>query len=635
MSQRAKKGRDFLDPELGYTWDAPPPPTPLQHPPYWEWDELDPVGDMTRELVELEWPVAELRRHTRALDIQPKGRSRQDLAEQLAENFLDADRLARAIAKLSDEDRSSYASLLLEANLQSLYVLPQPRGLSRRTLAPESGLVERLMARGLVLTEEQGIFLPYGLRRRLPPLFAPFSQVDEAENYTPAADPRELLSQIQQLLGLLQSETAKLRDVLRWEAPPYPYAAPVTCWPPDPEDARKLIDYPQHQMKMGLRPRQPALNDESLDTWARAIGDTEERAEFLYHLMVNIGLIWSGSPVTVDHDLTQAWMSLPPGRQMGVIYGLWRNIPSWATWWSLWRRGDVKARWMYYGYWSLMSLDDALRRTTHTLRWTLLEILSFLPHDQWIALADIAAWLEDLFPTLESHRYLAGLDLQRKEGRWPGFLRAALEALLSGPLHAMGLVDIAPSLDEVASIRLRGLQRLHWGRAGAMELEVEGKLREDAVRFDAKEHVLEIATPVPPDIMNCVVTWAEPSGLSRNLIRYRLDVERLHRAFEAGEDPDTLSRRWEVCTGFEPLPEIAAWWQHWWSRYGHIRLYADQTLLQTRDAFTMQELQVALPSLQSSVLGLLTPEAAILKAEDVDEVRENLERQGYMPKEVS
>ncbi|MGC9349089.1 MAG: hypothetical protein ACP5JG_13170 [Anaerolineae bacterium] len=635
MSLRAKSGRDRLNPELGYTWDAPPPPTPLQHPPYWEWHELDPVVDMTEELVEVEWPVAGLRRHIRALGVQPKGRSRQDLAEQLAEHFLDADRLARSVAELSDDDRSSYAYLLLEGNLQSLYVLPQPQGLSRRTLTPTSGLIERLVSLGLILTGEQGIFLPYGLRRRLPPLFVPFSQSTEAESHTVAADPRDLLSQIQQVLGLLQSETAELRDVVRWEAPPYPYAAQVTCWPPDPEDARKLAEYPQRQMKMRLRPRKPALKDESLDTWTQAIGASTERVEFLYHLMVDIGLIWSGSPVTVDHDRAQAWMSLPPGRQLGVIYRLSRTIASWSTWWPLWRRGDVTVRRMYYGYWSLMSLDDALHGATQTFRWALLEVLSYLPHDQWIAVADIAAWLEALFPTPESHQYLSGLDLQYRDGRWPGFLRAALNALLSGPLHAMGLVDIAPSLDKIALVRLKGLQGLHWGRVGEIDLEVAGELRQEAVRFDAKEQALEITTPVPPDLMNCVVKWAEPSGLSRNLIRYRLDVERLHRAFEAGEDPDTLSRLWEACAGFEPLPEVKDWWRYWWSRYGKVRLYAAQALLQTRDAFTMQELQVALPSLQASVLGLLTPEAALLKGEDVDRVRENLERQGYMPKEVS
>jgi hypothetical protein len=496
-------------------------------------------------------------------------------------------------------------------------------------------LVERLLAAGLVLSEDQGVFLPYGLRRRLPPLFVPFPDATEDKEQTPPADPRELLSQIQQVVGMLQTETAGLRDIVRWEAPPYPYAASVTCWPPLPEDAQKLIEHPQRQRKMTLRPPDPALDDASLKAWARAIGASPERVEFLYHLMVDMGLLWSGSPVTVDHDVIQAWMSQPPGRQLAVIYAACRNVASWTAWWPLWRRGDVTVNRMYYGYWSLMSLDDALRSATQTLRWTLLEVLSFLPHNQWIATADIISWLSDLFPTPETHQYLSGLEIKRQEDRWIGFLGAALKTLLTGPLHAMGLVDIAPSLDTVDFIRLKWLQGLHWGRTDRIDLEVVGELRVEAVRFVEQEQILEVTTPVPPDLMNCVVKWAEPSGFSKNLIRYHLDLERLHQAFESGEDPDSLSRLWKACAGFDPLPELKDWWAYWWARYGRVRLYDGQTLLQTRDAFTMQELQVALPSLQSSVLGLLTSEAAILKAEDLDKVREDLERQGYMPKEVS
>ena len=165
-------------------------------------------------------------------------------------------------------------------------------------------------------------------------------------------------------------------------------------------------------------------------------------------------------------------------------------------------------------------------------------------------------------------------------------------------------------------------------------LEAAGELRREALRFFQQESILEIEAPVPPDFVTFVLQWTKPAGFSRNLVRYRLDVQRLHTAFERGMDPDTLAVAWWSASGIDPLPEIAQWWATWWQRYGHVRIYPAQTLLQTRDAATMRELQMALPHLQSALLGALAPDAMLLEEESVDGLISDLTRQGYMPKEA-
>ncbi len=132
-----------------------------------------------------------------------------------------------------------------------------------------------------------------------------------------------------------------------------------------------------------------------------------------------------------------------------------------------------------------------------------------------------------------------------------------------------------------------------------------------------------------------MLAWAKPAGLSRSVARYRLDVERLHQTFEKGEDPTSLSAAWRAGLGFDPLPEIASWWETWWSRYGHVRIYPTQVLLQTRDALTLEELRVALPSFQDAIVSTLTPEAVLLRSEAADILLDDLARQGYMPKEIA
>ena len=116
-------------------------------------------------------------------------------------------------------------------------------------------------------------------------------------------------------------------------------------------------------------------------------------------------------------------------------------------------------------------------------------------------------------------------------------------------------------------------------------------------------------------------------------LRYQLDVSRLHKAFEQGETPETLAEAWEQHAGFPPLPDVQRWWQSWWERYAHVRLYTDQTTLMTRDEFTMQELQAALPTLRQSIMGLVMPRVALLQADRVTRIVSDLGRQGYMPKE--
>ncbi len=441
--------------------------------------------------------------------------------------------------------------------------------------------------------------------------------------------------QIQQMLGLLQSESFELRPRLRWQAPKYPYAQSTVCWPPIPKDAQALYVNAERERLIGLQPPDYTLDDTALQVWTEALGASREWVEFLYHLMVAGGVIWEGSPLTIDAKLVQEWLTTPPGRQLHAIYQLYSVVSHWAAWWPLWRAGTVFVGRAYHGYWGLMSLDDSVRVSAPALRKVLLEVLSFLPDDTWIALSDLSAWLQRLFPNIESHRYLMGLRLEHVDGGWSTFLEAAVVSMVTGPLRSLGLVDVGPSLDDVRVLRFHGLQDLQWGRVTDVPVEVSAQLHRDALRFIDGEPSLEVKTPVPPDFVTLVLRWAKPAGFSRSRIRYDLDLGQLYRAFENGEDPDSLSEDWQACVGFEPLPAIRAWWLYWWRRYGRVRIYPPQAMLQTRDALTMQELLVSLPSLQSAITSVLTPETALLEPEDVDQVLSSLSRQGYMPKETS
>lgn len=628
--------KSLLTRDLGYIWKAPPQPTPLSSVSNWQRDRDNLAEATVSALVQFEWRVAHMRERIEALGTDPHGRTRQGLAEQLTEAFLDQDRLHRAFEGLTEEDRQFYVNLLFQSRMQALQAVPDYQALRMRPSQRGTSVVPRILHAGLAISSEDGrLYIPFDVYAWLPPLSLDFPTVPEPELYTPAADPRTILAHIQQLLGLLQIETLTLRERPFWQPKEPPYAEPILCWPPTPVDAQVLQKHVDRERIIELFPPSPYLDDTSLKLWTGAINATDDDAEFLYHMMISLGLILSGSPITLDEARVHAWMALPPGAQLGAILRLFRQTTTWAAWWPAWRRHEIQIQHEYYGYWNLRSFGENVHRTVTSLRWLLLDVLSFLPDAGWLEVRNLVGWLVEIFSDATAHPYMGGLRPHRKDGDWGGFLHAALTALVSGPLYTLGFVDVSPSREDVQYIRLHGLSDIHWGRASEVPIVAETTLNPEVVCFFPEEEILEIVSPVPPGLTTTVLTWANPAGFSQNVVRYQLDVARLHTTFEAGEDADSLAAAWREGAGFDPPPEIVAWWQDWQSRYGRVRLYPDQTLLQTRDTFTMQELQISLPKLQSSMLGMITPAAALLKPDEADQVLSDLERQGYMPKEMT
>ncbi len=226
-----------------------------------------------------------------------------------------------------------------------------------------------------------------------------------------------------------------------------------------------------------------------------------------------------------------------------------------------------------------------------------------------------------------------GMNPSYTQGGWLKFVEEVLLQTLRGPLRAFGLVEIGPSLRTsrrcafTACRASLGTDRRSVPRGSGASQSGCGAIRRCTCAVGGH-------TAGSPGFHQHDVSLGQTSRL-RNVARYRPDAEQLHQTFERGEDPASLSAAWRASLGFDPLPEIAAWWETWWSRYGHIRIYPVQALLQTRDATTLDELRVALPHLQDAIVSTLTPEAALLRSRDRGTLLDDLARQGYMPKEVA
>ncbi len=627
---------EALTPQLNYVWLEPGNPVPPPaDPPFWTYPDEDDITDFVEGLAEQQWRTDYIRQQITRLKLKPKGLRRSDLLRQLIEGFLNPERFARQLATLTDEEQRYYLYLLLHNSLSGLRTQPAPLDQIASLSRPSTVLTQRIVDAGLGLKDEAGQFyVPFEMFKLLPPVYLAFDIEPPPASFVPAADPRLLLTKIQQLLGLVQSGAYHIRPRPRWRTPRTGYYGnEFHIWPPVPDDAQRLLSDPNRQGAITLCPATPYLDEKTIAAWSADLDLSPADAECLYHLLINAQLLLPGNPVTLNPVLIQPWMMQTPGHQLATVYRIYRSVADWADWWPDWRTGEIKVQWNYQNYWTLSSVDDMLRSTHYLLRWVILDMLAYLPHDVWLSVEKVAQFLTKLYPEPKSHYYQPGLLCKDARDQWKGFLGQVLRAILRGMLYTFGFVDAAPNLDKIELFRLRRFQGLHWDRDGAVLIEDTTPFGHDDVVFRPREQALSIKPPAKAEFLIAVQQWSEPRGLIDNKLRYQLDVPRLHKAFEQGETPETLAETWEQRAGFPPLPDVRRWWQYWWERYGHIRLYTEQTTLVTRDEFTMQELQVALPTMRQAIMGLVTPRVALLQTEQVNRIVSDLERQGYMPKE--
>ena len=638
MTARPKPDDDLdlvetLSSELGYVWVEPSAPYPLPERPFWTKPTWNPQESLIEELIEQSWKVAFLRSQIEAIGLSPRGRTRAGLVRQLVEGFLDPERLQKALQQLSPDEQQYYLCLLMEMQLRGLDVHVSDLGSICELDQPRGTMMHRILMIGLAMQTPDGdLFVPFQTLRCLPAVALRFPNASEPERYCEAISPHRLMLRVQQLVTLVQSREYHLRLLPRWQLPNSVYGGRVACWPPVPEDAERIDGHSGRQI-VELMALPPFLSQDALTDWAQALGLTSSEVELIYHLATASGLLHAGNPVQAEPELIEQWLAIPPNRQLSILFKLFSSLGQWAAWTPLWRERKIHVRWDAYQLWNLNQIDQGLYVARYLFRWSLLDVLSFLPQETWLDVDAIGEWLTEIFATPGTHHYLFDIEFDAVPGGWPAFVRMGLESLLTGPLYTFGLVDLAPSRDDVSRIRLHRLQDLHWQRTEEVSLEPVKALSPTAIHLSAEDQILDVETPAPSNFLTFVQSWAEPAGLDPDGLRYRLDVDRLHHTFESGQMPEVLVQRWKEHAGFEPPEALCDWWQRWWERYGHVRLYRNQDVLMTQDEFTMEELTMALPKLRNVIRGWATSQTALLDPERVDEVLADMERQGYMPKE--
>ncbi len=596
------------------------------------------IREAVEKIVTEAWPVALLREQIQKLGVRPQGRTRVELAQQLMTLFYDRGRLELVFNSLDEETRVFYAEFLL--NLQFSDQNPSRSKdilVLRAIKTPVNVLVQRIADAGLLFADDTGVVqMPPMLYRNLPHISVP------AEPFTPLHPPARIalarpaltVTQIQQFLGLVEARKFNLRPVRTWKALEKGPRVYLKGFLPTPESARTLAKASTaDKVVLELLPSEPLLLADDLETLGRLLNLSPALVEVMYQLLLALGVLRPGTPVQPEPALAEAFLALEPGEQLAAMARRLMTIGAWGPSWNFWREGDVRLQWMFSPYWAMNFDVQLFSQSFLHLSVLVLHYLALLPHEQWLAADSVTNLLQHFLPGGEPiSRQLKFSDTR---GSWEGFLGQYLEALLTGPLHLLGLCDVGRDRrGAFTAFRLHYLQNVVWEQAKAIPLPPTVWRGDQPDVWFWKQERLWLRPPVPAEVMQLLQAWAEPVGAEQDFLVYRPNVERLYVAFEAGETTTTLRERWVKATGAPPPPELAQWWENWQQRYGHIRLYPQQAILVAADALTLREVQVALPELREGLLGVINSRTALLRSEKVDQLLLQLTARGYMPKEV-
>lgn len=667
----------------------PPPTSRPKSLPAWVETSLEKRQVRDRKQLE-EWltllKLEDLRELARTHGWPIKGTRKTDVVTQIVDKLSNPDEIIKALGQQDQEHRQALWSVAILGAFQQMDMGDFERvakgwGTLKR-YNKFSTYIRHLVNAGLVLIREDlghygytvaEAFIPRTIVRQLPPLLSE-AIAHSAELQTPAAaselhlaDPTWLTHTVTQLLVLLEQLSPPLR-------PPQPrpqlekFHQGLALWEYNPAEIYQLerdgkLRNPS-QLTLTVPPPQHPLLDEAITHLAPLAGDAE-RLEFIYHLMVITGLLQPGSPVMVWSEVKEIYLRQPEAAQRGLLARLYFYMNNWSELWLVLRRQPslrlVRTSYNTYQTHPPTTFYNELA----WFRGLVLSALAWLPDNRWISVADLLKLLQQVWPhfyqsvwlnysyyatsnqTNRGAWHLVNLDKPLDGNRKEEWLLAQgefIRALVTGPLHWLGLVDFSTHNSEVTHVRLRGLGDLFWDRVETLAVTRQPSVQRPQPDQPASQ---TDASPLTVEEDQIRVSPTLISGQAHSLLDhiahlevaqpqefvYRLDPKAVHQTFEAGGTLTELLESWELLLS-KPVPEpVQSRLTTWWQAYGQVRLYQNVTLIEFGDDYALTEMKTV-TSLNTVMIAEISPRLVLIPRQAAPTLAAELEKAGYMPRQT-
>ncbi len=563
--------------------------------------------------------VAELRNIARAWGWPLKGTAKNDIVEQLAGYLLDAPRMRAVYDGLSPTE----AAILRWHNL--LAQTPGAAGLAaalshveQRQISAEeySTALQVLYDRGLVFTTPLNtLAVPAPFQAWLPALALPWMHAGGPLVTRPVFSVSELNTAVYRLISRIESE----RPAATRPANPAAAVSPGSS-------ARPFTKRP------GL------LSKDTLVTWGYATPAERDFARFLLEQLVlgQIVRISSGGPgaqLAVDAAARATWESAAPHERVMRLREWWTaggSQPAYRTT-SMWNELDLTIG-SVTGYTLRYSTPwvDAFAASipVDLFRQWLVSLLLSLGR-AWLKIEEFIRLIYRVHPaplgasgTGRWQWYDGGKALDPARMDWPAW-RATngclVEALLTGPLQWLGLVELGYQGQRPVAFRLQP------------ELPVEEiHLPPDVLQF-MRPHALILRNIWQAGALHALLRQiAVEASRNRERIHYQLNAPVFRNHLEQGLTVDRLAADFEA-TGV-PLPAaVIARLRDWEQRAGRYRLHDGVAVIEFGADMTPEEIQAIL-RIGGDWLYQVAPRCLVaLDAGRMQELLGDLRRRGYTP----
>lgn len=509
--------------------------------------------------------------------------------------------------------------------------------------------VKELMEAGLLSSTPYGYYYwPPDLITYFPPDPAVLpAYADERTLRVAAAPPAlEFVTLTTRLLLALHSGAATLRA--RPAPTPHPLEAQLPNlargWPYFPGELEAILRQKSPQQAVNryafsVPPAPPPLTDEARAALSAQLAAPPEVLDFALHLLVGRGLVrlTPGQAPHIDPAVFANALGEHPLAQVLPLFAAYVNNNSWTEFdlAAARRRGLLLAHPgnLHAGFTMQNLLRDMAANRTN-----LLTLLRRAPAGAWIDVAGVLAHTHALnlsgafwASTSPFGAYLEGqpLDAARLKD-WRAFYGGFLEAILTGPLHWQGVVDLGYVKDQLVAFRFTEL--------GAYVLYQQLELAAPPVAADGPR-----LTFLPdgglrlqplgagPELVGLLGLLGQVQVGPAGQLDYTLTAASVSAAFQAGWESERLLAELAEAAG-RPVPAaLAARLREWEARFGEVQIYTSLALVELADDYALTEL-LAGTSLARLLLYRFSPRLIAVRPEGLAEWRAELVAKGYTPR---
>jgi hypothetical protein len=213
---------------------------------------------------------------------------------------------------------------------------------------------------------------------------------------------------------------------------------------------------------------------------------------------------------------------------------------------------------------------------------------------------------------------------------WDAIYGPYVEAVLTGPLHWLGLVELGYSKEQLRGFRLSPLGAFVFRHAEAYTLPPAPRSGL-SLAFQSDGSLSLRAEGAGSDVLTLLSLLGNLESGLRGELRYTVSAAGASRAFEAGWDVDRILATLRQAAGSPPPRALAESLRRWRENFGSVQVYSRVALLELADDFALAEL-LAGTSLAQHLLYRFSPRLVALRPEGLEALQSELEKKGYTPR---